>query len=284
MIRLFTDTSANLPHELIEKNQITVLPFSYTVNGKAVDYPEDRDFDGKAFYEAMRNGDEIKTSMVNEALFLNAFEPCLQAGDSVLYVGMSGGISGTAACAKTAAQELLEKYPSAEIATIDTFAASLGEGMQVLDAAALIEKGRAFWEIVDTIQAGKKRMHQFFTVEDLNYLKKGGRLSSAAAFVGNILSIKPILKGNEVGQIVMCGKTRGFKKALDALAEKFSEMATDKSAPVGIAHADNEEGLAYLLEKLKEHAFTGKLLPVMYEPVTGSHVGPGTVALFFYGD
>ena len=284
MIRLFTDTSANLPYKFIERYRITVLPFSYTVNGKAVDYPKDRDFDGKAFYDAMRNGDEIKTSMVNESLFLQAFEACVKEGDSVLYVGMSGGISGTAGSAKSAAAELQERYPKAQIAVIDTLAASLGEGLQVLDAAALIEKGKDFLSIADKIAEGRKRMHQFFTVEDLNYLKKGGRLSSAAAFVGNILNIKPILMGNEDGKIVLCGKTRGFKKALDILAEKFAKMATDKNAPVGIAHADNEEGLSYLMEKLKEKAFTGELLPVVYEPVTGSHVGPGTVALFFYGD
>ena len=284
MIRLFTDTSANLPEELIAAYHITVLPFSYTVNGETVIYPEEKDFDGKIFYEAMRNGADIKTSMVNMTQFTEAFEPCLKAGDSVLYIGMSGGISGTAAAAKMAVEELQEAYPKADIAAIDTLGASLGEGMQVLDAAKMIEKGEPFLKIVMKITLGRRKMHQFFTVDDLNYLRKGGRISSATAFVGNILNIKPILKGNENGEIVLCGKTRGFRKALDALAEKYAEMADDKKAPVGIAHADSEEGLYYLEDKLKSLGFDGELLPVMYEPVTGSHVGPGTVALFFYGD
>ncbi len=132
MIRLFTDTSANLPEELIAAYRITVLPFSYTVNGETVIYPEEKDFDGKIFYQAMRNGADIRTSMVNMTQFTEAFEPCLKAGDSVLYIGMSGGISGTAAAAKMAVEELQEAYPSADIAAIDEIA---GCGVSVFASA-----------------------------------------------------------------------------------------------------------------------------------------------------
>ena len=207
----------------------------------------------------------------------------LAQGDDVLYVGMSGGISGTAHAAALAAEELREKYPHAKIMTIDTYAASLGEGLQVLEAAELLRAGRSFEEVGDRILARRPHMCQFFTVDDLNYLKRGGRISGAAALVGSVLGIKPILRGDETGHIVSCGKVRGNKKAYAELADYFDKRALDKTARIGIAHADNREGTDYLLGLLRERGFTGECLEVYYEPVTGAHVGPGTVALFFYG-
>lgn len=283
MLQLFTDTSANLPVALTKKHHITVIPFSYTVDGKATDYPDDTDFDGAAFYGAMREGAIVKTSMVSPTLIEEYFERALSAGDDVLYVGMSGGISGTAHAAALAAEELREKYPHAKIMTIDTYAASLGEGLQVLEAAELLRAGRSFEEVGDRILARRPHMCQFFTVDDLNYLKRGGRISGAAALVGSVLGIKPILRGDETGHIVSCGKVRGNKKAYAELADYFDKRALDKTARIGIAHADNREGTDYLLGLLRERGFTGECLEVYYEPVTGAHVGPGTVALFFYG-
>ena len=147
MLQLFTDTSANLPVALTKQHHITVVPFSYTVDGKETDYPDDVDFDGAAFYGAMRRGAVVKTSMVNPDLMANYFERALSQGDDVLYVGMSGGISGTAQAAVIAAGELTEKYPARKIVTIDTYAASLGEGLQVLEAARMIEEGKSLDEI-----------------------------------------------------------------------------------------------------------------------------------------
>ena len=283
MTKLYTDTSANLPLTLLREYDIAVIPFSYTVNGMAEDYNEETDFDGKAFYDAMRRGAEVKTSMVNPATAAAFFERALAQGDDVLYVGMSGGISGTAHAAALAAEELREKYPHAKIMTIDTYAASLGEGLQVLEAAELLRAGRSFEEVGDRILARRPHMCQFFTVDDLNYLKRGGRISGAAALVGSVLGIKPILRGDETGHIVSCGKVRGNKKAYAELADYFDKRALDKTERIGIAHADNREGTDYLLGLLRERGFTGECLEVYYEPVTGAHVGPGTVALFFYG-
>ena len=283
MTKLYTDTSANLPLALLREYDIAVIPFSYTVNGVAEDYNEETDFDGKAFYDAMRRGAEVKTSMVNPATAAAFFERALAQGDDVLYVGMSGGISGTAHAAALAAEELREKYPHAKIMTIDTYAASLGEGLQVLEVAELLRAGRSFEEVGDRILARRPHMCQFFTVDDLNYLKRGGRISGAAALVGSVLGIKPILRGDETGHIVSCGKVRGNKKAYAELADYFDKRALDKTARIGIALADNREGTDYLLGLLRERGFTGECLEVYYEPVTGAHVGPGTVALFFYG-
>ena len=284
MIKLFTDTSANLPVSITKEYDIEVVPFSYTVNGKEVPYSADTDFNGRAFYEAMRAGAEVKTSMINVSDFMAAFEQWIAKGDAVIYVGMSGGISGTANSAKLAAEELLEKYPAAKIAAIDTYAASLGEGFLVIETAKMIERGDPFLKIVKKIELLRKNMCQFFTVDDLAYLRKGGRISGAAAVVGTVLNIKPILRGDENGKIVLCGKIRGFNKSMEALANKYDELVFDKTADVGIAHADNPEGAQRLENILRTKGFSGELLKVVYEPVTGSHVGPGTIALFFMGE
>lgn len=281
MTQLFTDTSANLPVEIIYEYGIEVVPFSYTIDG--VEYIPEREFDGKAFYTAMRAGSEVKTSMVNAGTFIERFKAALDAGKDVLYIGMSGGISGTANAALMAKQELDEEYPDRKIVVIDTLAASLGEGMFVIKAAEQLKDGASLDAIEEDIRAQVPSMCQSFTVDDLKYLKKTGRVSGAAAIIGNVLGIHPILIGDYEGKIVVKAKVRGMKRTLDALAERYAELALSKTETIGIAHADNEEGKAYLVQRLRDKGLTGKCLSVCYEPVTGSHVGPGTVALFFFG-
>ena len=281
MTQLFTDTSANLPVEIIDEYGIEVVPFSYTIDG--VEYIPEREFDGKAFYAAMRAGSEVKTSMVNAGTFIERFKAALDAGKDVLYIGMSGGISGTANAALMAKQELDEEYPDRKIVVIDTLAASLGEGLLVIKAAEQLKDGVALDAIEEAIRAQVPSMCQSFTVDDLKYLKNTGRVSGAAAIIGNVLSIHPILIGDYEGKIVVKAKVRGMKRTLDALAERYAELALSKTETIGIAHADNEEGKAYLVQRLRDKGLTGKCLCVCYEPVTGSHVGPGTVALFFFG-
>ena len=281
MTQLFTDTSANLPVEIIDEYGIEVVPFSYTIDG--VEYIPEREFDGKAFYAAMRAGSEVKTSMVNAGTFIERFKTALDAGRDVLYIGMSGGISGTANAALMAKQELDEEYPDRKIVVIDTLAASLGEGLFVIKAAEQLRDGAALDTIEEDIRAQVPSMCQSFTVDDLKYLKKTGRVSGAAAIIGNVLSIHPILIGDYEGKIVVKSKVRGMKRTLDALAERYAELVLNKAETIGIAHADNEEGKAYLVQRLRDKGLTGKCLSVCYEPVTGSHVGPGTVALFFFG-
>lgn len=281
MTQLFTDTSANLPVEIIDEYGIEVVPFSYTIDG--VEYIPEREFDGKAFYAAMRAGSEVKTSMVNAGTFIERFKTALDAGKDVLYIGMSGGISGTANAALMAKQELDEEYPDRKIVVIDTLAASLGEGLFVIKAAEQLKDGASLDAIEEDIRAQVPSMCQSFTVDDLKYLKNTGRVSGAAAIIGNVLSIHPILIGDYEGKIVVKAKVRGMKRTLDALAERYAELALSKTETIGIAHADNEEGKAYLVQRLRDKGLTGKCLSVCYEPVTGSHVGPGTVALFFFG-
>ena len=161
--------------------------------------------------------------------------------------------------------------------------AALGEGLLVIRAAEMRDSGISFKDIEACILSERNTMCQYFTVDDLKYLKKGGRISGTAATIGTLLNIKPILKGDETGHIISCGKARGKKAALITLAEKYGALAADKKADIGIAHADAPEDAEALVALLKKQGFRGNVLNVCYEPVTGSHVGPGTVALFFPG-
>ena len=280
MIRIYTDTSANLTPELIEKYALGVITFSYTVDGVEQD---GADFEGKAFYGAMRAGAVVKTSMINVSEFSASFRKELAAGNDVIYVGMSGGISGSANAARIAVEELRAEFPERRIEAIDTYAASLGEGIQAINAAKLLAAGVGFDGIVERILAERRNMCQYFTVDDLEYLKRGGRIGRISTVVGTVLKIKPILMGDEKGRIVLCGKVRGRRQSLLALADRYSELVEDRDDDIGIAHADDEEGVEVLLTELRKRGFKGECITVCYEPVTGAHVGPGTVALFFSG-
>lgn len=284
MTRLFTDTSANLSADVIQRYHLNPLHFTYTIDGVEAEQDIDKDFDGKAFYDAMRNGAVVSTAMIGFGTFLDAFRSVLEAGDDVLYIAMSGGISGTCHAAALAAKELKEEFPDRQVIVIDTFAASLGEGLLVLEAARLLERGVGLKETADRIFELRDRMCQYFTVDDLEYLKRGGRISRVASVVGTVFKIKPLLTGNAEGKIVMCGKSRGRKQSLLALADHYDERVEDRGAVIGIADADAADGTAFLLEELRKRGFTGECITACYEPVTGSHVGPGTVALFFLGN
>ena len=283
MVRLVTDTSANLPAELVAKHGITVLAFQYTVDGVPVEYSEDWNADGKRFFEAMRAGAEVNTSLVNMGRFMDCFESMLESGDDVLYIGMSSGISGTYNASRMAAEEMNEKYPNNKVVAYDTYGAGLGEGLMVLKAAEMIAEGKSIDEIHQYLLDRRQNLCHYFSVGDLKYLQRTGRVSMATAIVGNILSIKPILVGDETGHIVAYAKERGLKRVLQHLADKFDELVEDKSHYISMSHADCPEITEQLLGMLRDRGFTGECISSMWEPVTGSHVGPGSIALFFWG-
>lgn len=284
MTVLFTDTSSNLPKESLKKHNIKVIRYSYFYEDENIDLSRE-DFDGKAFYDSMREGRVVNTSMINMAAFEEAFESELSKGNDVIYLGMSSGLSGSMNIARLVADELKEEYPDRQIEIVDTLAASLGEGFLVLDAAMYLDRGMSASEVAEKIRRRTSKMCQCLTVDDINYLKRTGRVSGPVAFIGSLLGIRPLLRGNSHGKIVMYGKVRGAAAAISALAERYDQLVIDRSAPIGIAHADNPKAAEKLLSILKEQkGFTGKHMTVYYEPVTGSHVGPGTVALFFYGN
>ncbi len=280
MVRIMTDNAANLPPELREQYNIREICLTYTVDGRLVD--GSAPFDGHDFYEALRRGAEVKTSMISPAAAREAIEPALAAGDDVLFLGISGGVSGTCWGVGLVAQELAAEYPGRRVQVLDTRGASLGEGLVVLEAAQLAQQGADMDAIVARAETLCGKMRQHFMVDDLKFLRKGGRLSGAAALAGTLLQIKPILQGDENGKIVVRTKERGRKKAMDTLIALYNELVEDKSAPVGISHAAAPAEALHLTTRLRQSGCTGPILSVCHEPVTGAHVGPGMLAVYFY--
>ena len=198
-------------------------------------------------------------------------------------MGMSSGISGSFQCAMLAADDLRAEFPERRIRLVDSLGASLGEGLLVMDAARFRAEGLDLDEAADALLRRRRQMVQVFTVDDLMFLRKGGRLSNAAALVGTVLQIKPLLKGDEAGRIVSFAKVRGRKRSIEALAEQYDALAAEPEAQtVGIAHAGCPADAAALRKLLRQTRPPRRILTVDYEPVTGSHVGPGALALFFY--
>lgn len=285
--RIMTDTSANLPASLLEEKGVAVLPFRYLYNGEELTCLDTAAFEGTAadgYYADLKAGSRVSTSQINPSEYREFFEPVLKAGEDILFISMSSGISNSYNSSVIAADELRADYPERRIRTIDTLAASLGEGIMVLRAIDLKENGAGLDETADEIEARVQSMYQVVLIEDLMYLHRGGRVSAPKALLGTVLGIRPILKGDTSGHLVVCDKVRGRKKGLLHLAEKYSELVDrENGGTVGIAYTDCEEDARALLEMLKER-FSGKeFMLVRYEPVTGSYVGPGTVALFFEG-
>ena len=282
MVRIMTDNAANLPPELREQYSIREICLTYTVDGRLVD--GSTPFDGHDFYEALRRGAEVKTSMISPAAAREAIEPALAAGDDVLFLGISGGVSGTCWGVGLVAQELAAEYPDRRVQVLDTRGASLGEGLVVLEVAQLAQQGADMDAIVARAETLCGKMRQHFMVDDLKFLRKGGRLSGAAALAGTLLQIKPILQGDENGKIVVRTKERGRKKAMDTLIALYNELVEDKSAPVGISHAAAPAEALHLTTRLRQSGCTGPILSVCHEPVTGAHVGPGMLAMYFYSE
>lgn len=282
---IISDTSANIPTALLKERDIYVIPYHYSIGDKQYSCLDTEGFDGKRFYKAMRLGADIKTSAINFQDYVEFFTRFLDEGRDILFVSMSSGISSSFHCSEIATKELSSKYPDRKILLCDTIGASLGEGLFALKAADYRDAGLSIEETHSRLEEEKKSMYQVFTVDNLMYLKRTGRLTGSAAVIGNMLQVKPILKGNENGEIVNFAKVIGRKKAIDTLAQRYNMLVQNPEEQiVGIAHADCEDDANYLIEQLNKKKPPKEILTVMYEPVTGSHVGPGTLALFFMGD
>lgn len=280
MIRVFTDSAANLSPTVLGQCELHCLPLRYTVNGEE---PQGA-FNAVSFYEAMRQGAEVKTSMVSPGVAEEAFTPYLAQGDDVVCLCLSSGISSSYQTLCMVARELEAAYSGRRVRILDTRGASLGEGLPAVEAAELALAGVPLEALCERIERQISRMNQYFVVDHLKYLRKTGRLWGGAALAGQLLQIKPILFGDEQGHIVVREKTRGKRKAVERLAELYAQKRTDSAEALGIAQADCPADALHLQHLLRRAGHTGPIHIVGYEPVTGSHVGPGTLALFFYGD
>ena len=281
---VFTDTSANLPTPLCRERNIKVLPFSYHIDGNTFTCLNTENFDGAAFYGSIRRGTVVTTSLISPQVYIDAMRPAAKDGQDILFVSMSSGISGSYGASRLAAAELMDEFPGVRVETVDTMGASLGEGFLALIAADLRDAGVSVTDAAADLNQRTVRMCQVCTVDTLVHLRRTGRLRDAAAVVGTVLNIKPLLKGNENGNIVSFAKVRGRRRSIEAIAAQYDRLVENAGDQViGIAHADCRDDAEYLCTLLRKNNPPKDIMVVDYEPVTGSHVGPGALALFFFG-
>lgn len=282
---LFTDGCSNLPTLLRKKLDIRLLPCSYSIDDEPATYNGDLDtFDSHEYYTQLRAGKRVKTSLLNSDLFLTHFRPVLEAGMDVVYVGLSSGISGTIQAARIAAAELMEEFHGRVVRVVDSLGAGLGTGLLTCRAADLRDDGKTADETGEILDRERMHLCEYFTVDDLNCLKRTGRVSGTTAAIGTMLNIKPILLGDNDGHIVACAKVRGRKRAMDALVEKYREkiVLADRQR-VAISHGDVPEEAEELARRIRAVAEPRELIICPHEPFTGAHVGPGMLAVFFLG-
>ncbi len=279
-----TDSAANLPLRIILEYGITVVPLSYyTEDAENVCVDVDA-FDGKSYYGKMRGGAVVTTSQAPPERYVETIEPLLAAGEDVMFVSVSSGISGAFSSARLALMQLAERYPRRKIRLVDTRGVSLGEGLLVIRAAQLLRDGASPDEAALRIRELRERMCQIFTVDDLMYLRRSGRLPHASALLATLLRIKPLFLCDERGRISDYAKVSGRRRALEALAERYDECAAGaEGQTVGIAEADCPEDAQDLCERIRRLHPPKEILTVPCDPVIGAHVGPGALALFFLG-
>lgn len=279
---VMTDTSGNLPPQYLLDYSLKIIPFSYFIDGKEYNSVKDPDFDAEDYYARIKKGMKVTTSQIPPQQYADFFETALRDGKDVIFICMSSGISGSCNSARIAARMMMEAYPGRIAEVIDTRGASLGEGIIALYADRLRRLGYSTEDAIKELYDHVERMFNVFTVDDLMHLRRGGRLSNLSAVVGTVLQIKPLLKGNEEGKIVAFTKVRGRKRSIETLAEYYDKLVVEPEKQiVGIAQAACREDAAYLASLLRKNHPPKEILTVEYEPVTGSHVGPGALALFF---
>lgn len=278
----FTDTDCEMYYTDAEDLKIKVIGMPYTIKGEEKIYDFGKNTNIKEFYELMRGGEIVTTSALNSQDYLNYFEPVLKSGKDVFYVHFSSELSGTFNYMQTAINILKEKYPERKIICFDTKNISLGGGIQAIEACKLHNNGKSDEEVLEFLNEFKNKVAVYFYVDSLQYLKRGGRISSAAAFFGSALNIKPILSVSEDGKLDKLCTVKGTKKALDFLLSKFAtEYGNHDEYETFIIDADNKTVGDELAEKVKEIAKNVKIRRLSVGPVVGAHAGPGTIGIVF---
>lgn len=282
---ILTDSSCDLPPALADALELTVLPLTLTMEGREyANYLDGREMGFSDFYARLRGGAAAVTAAANPERYLAVMEPLLREGRDILLLVFSSGLSSTYQSALVAAEELRERYPGRKILAVDTLCASMGQGLLVTLAARRRMAGEGIEAVRDWALEARDHLCHWFTVDDLMFLKRGGRLSAATALVGTALGIKPVLHIDDDGHLINVGKARGRRAALTALVDHMAELAMDPGkTPVFISHGDCPED-AKTVEKLVRQRFGAKEVVTSYVgPVIGAHTGPGVVALFFLG-
>ena len=282
---IITDSSANLPESMIDEYNLHVMSLVFRVKDKEyLGYVKGETIDLAQFYTMMREKENITTSLLNVEGCMQFMRSLLEQGKDILYIGFSSGLSGSFQVADMVAKQLQEEFPERKIYTVDTLAAALGEGLLVYLACQKRLEGLSIEEVHQWVLDNRLKLCHWFTVDDLFFLKRGGRVSQASAIVGSILSIKPVMHVDDEGHLILMDKVRGRKKSLEALVQHMEETVIDpENQNIFISHGDCLEDAQYV-EKLIRHKWNVKDVMIhILDPVIGAHSGPGTVALFFLG-
>ena len=280
--QIVTDSGCDLPADLLEKLNLKLVPLSVLFRGENREDTVDDSI--KELYAGLRAGESATTSAVNPDRWSRTMEPIVKNGQDVLVLAFSSGLSTTCQSAIIAANELMEKYPGRKILVVDTLAASLGQGLLLWYACRKRDEGLSLKELYSWVESEKFHLCHWFTVDDLMYLKRGGRVSAATALVGTMLQIKPVLHVDDQGHLISVEKTRGRKASIEALAKKVGELGAGFcNDTVFISHGDCREDAEQLASILKEKYGVKEVYISYVGAVIGSHSGPGTIALFFMG-
>lgn len=277
-----TCSTSDLPQSYIEKHELLLLKFSYTIDHKEY---KDGDMDTKTFFDLERSGKLPTTSQLNPADIIPDFERILSSGKDLLYIAFSSGLSGSYNNLSLVAEDMRGKYPDRKIVVIDSLCASLGQGLLVDYAVKMRDEGKSFDEVAKWVEANKLGLNHWFTVDSLSHLRRGGRVTGAAAFVGNLLHIKPVLNVDYEGHLIPREKEKGRKRALKCLLEKMEEyIYKPEGQSIFISHGDDLEAAERLASMIKDRfPEIGEIMINPLGAVIGAHAGPGTVALFFMG-
>ncbi len=281
--KIVTDITCDLPFEYYEKNNIICLELTYSIDN--VEYTKYTDISIKEFYDKMRNGSVTKTAQIPPDVYKNAFENILNDGYNIIYLAFSSGLSGGFNNARFTAESLSELYPERKIAVIDSLCASLGEGLLLAKAVQLRDNGASFEEVTEWIESHKLNLVHLFTVDDLMFLHRGGRVSKASAIAGSLLGIKPVLHVDNEGHLIPISKVRGRKQALTDIVDRMEKLMGDHdNSLIAISHGDCLEDAEFVASLIKKRLRVKNIIINHVGMVIGSHSGPGTIALFFEGD
>ena len=280
--QIITDSCCDFPTPMYGQLGLTFVPLTVEFRGNTFDDKNDDTL--KDMYQGLRAGEEAKTSAVNPSRWSQAMEKALAAGKDVLVLAFSSGLSTTYQSAVIAAEELKDEYPDRKIQVIDTLCASMGQGLLVWYACKKRDEGLSLDEVAQWVLDNRFHLCHWFTVDDLMYLKRGGRISAATALVGTMLQIKPLLHVDDEGHLINMTKTRGRKAAIDAMVKKAQELGAGyDNSTMFISHGDCLSDAEYLSRQLKEKCGVKDVVISYVGAVIGSHSGPGTLALFFLG-
>ena len=282
---IMTDSSCDLPAAMAAELELEVLPLSVLIDGRSyVNHLDERDITFKDCYAALRAGKSATTSAVNVEAFVQAMEPHLQAGRDILYLGFSSALSGTYNAGAVAARQLSEKYPDRRLYAVDTLSASMGQGLLVYLTVQQKRAGATIEQARDYAEAQKLHLCHWFTVDDLNHLHRGGRVSATSAALGTVLNIKPVLHMDDEGRLIFMEKVRGRRNSIKRLLDKMRETAIEPDKQiVFMSHGDCLEDAEYLAGRIREEWNVQDVVINYVGPVIGAHSGPGTLALFFLG-